>query len=116
MLNSILRNLISNAIKFTYPGGRIRITSEDRENEHLIAVSDDGIGIKEEVVHKLFRIEESFSISGTNNEKGTGLGLIMCKEFVEKHGGKIWVEPNLDQLQQHQGSIFKFTLPNAKVP
>ena len=115
MLNSILRNLISNAIKFTYPGGRILITAEDRDNEHLIAVADDGIGIKEEVVHKLFRIEESFSISGTNNEKGTGLGLIMCKEFVEKHGGKIWVEPNLDQSQQHQGSIFKFTLPYAKV-
>ncbi len=116
ILGSILRNLISNAIKFTYPSGEIVISANNLEWEMLISIKDDGVGIKDEVVSKLFRIEESFSLSGTNNEKGTGLGLIMCREFVEKHGGRIWVEPNMDHLQQHQGSIFKFTLPNAMVP
>jgi len=111
MLGSILRNLISNAIKFTYPSGRIEVSSENLESWNLISVSDDGVGIKEQVVPKLFRIDESFSESGTNNEKGTGLGLIMCKEFVEKHGGKIWVQPNMTRQQYHQGTIFKFTLP-----
>lgn len=106
MLSTILRNLISNAIKFTRQGGKIDISSEFKQNQLMLSISDDGVGINEDVIEKLFRIEESFSTLGTLNEKGTGLGLILCKEFVEKHGGEIWVES-----QVGKGSKFHFTLP-----
>ncbi len=105
MVSTVLRNLISNAIKFTQQGGHITITAEKITNEILISVSDNGIGIKPERIKKLFRIDESNSTPGTNNEKGTGLGLILCKEFVENHGGKIWVES-----EEQNGSTFYFTL------
>jgi len=100
------RNLISNAIKFTNPGGTIVISAELKQNEWMICVSDNGLGIKKENINKLFRIEENISTPGTQKEKGTDLGLILCKEFVEKHGGKIWVDSELNK-----GSNFKFTLP-----
>ncbi len=106
MLSSILRNLISNAIKFTNPGGRIVISAERKPDEVLFSVSDNGVGMNKAILEKIFRIDSGFSTKGTNNEKGTGLGLILCKEFVEKHGGKIWVESELGA-----GSEFKFTLP-----
>jgi len=106
MISTILRNLISNAIKFTHPGGTITISAEQQKNELMICVSDKGVGIQKENINKLFLIEESISTPGTQKEKGTGLGLILCKEFVEKHGGKIWVESELGK-----GSNFKFTLP-----
>ena len=106
MISTVLRNLISNAIKFTRKGGKINISAEKRATEILVSVSDNGIGITPERLEKLFRIDENNSTSGTNNEKGTGLGLILCKEFVENHGGKIWVES-----EEGKGSAFYFTLP-----
>jgi signal transduction histidine kinase len=106
MLNTILRNLISNAIKFTNNGGRINISAQQNNSGVTISVSDNGIGIGPEVLSKLFDITQMYSSRGTNDEKGTGLGILLCKEFVEKHGGKIWIESELGK-----GSEFKFTLP-----
>ncbi len=111
MLSTILRNLISNAIKFTPKGGKIIISAETKtRNKNLrqieISVKDTGVGISKEMLAKLFDITENTSTKGTENERGTGLGLILCKEFVEKHGGKIWVES-----EEGKGSEFIFTLP-----
>lgn len=106
MLNTILRNLISNAIKFTNKGGNINIYSEQNDSELIISVSDNGIGISPEILSDIFENTQMQTQKGTANEKGTGLGLLLCKKFVEKHGGKIWVES-----APAQGSIFKFTLP-----
>ncbi|MGE5681649.1 MAG: ATP-binding protein [Bacillota bacterium] len=111
MFNSLLQNLITNAIKFTYTGGTVTISSFSGYfngiEETGIAISDDGVGISEEQLEDLFRLDVRDSKPGTENEKGTGLGLIICKEIVEKHGGKIWAES-----QSGKGSTFKFTLPN----
>jgi len=106
MIKSVLRNLFTNAIKFTYPQGTIKIETHSTENEVLFIVSDTGIGIESKHINKLFRIDNDLSRAGTADEKGTGLGLILCKEFVEKHGGKIWVESEVGK-----GSEFKFSLP-----
>jgi len=106
LVSTILRNLISNAIKFTHPNGEIKLTAKQQENQLIVSVCDNGIGIKKEDQKKLFLMEESFSKIGTQNEMGTGLGLLLCKEFVEKHGGIIWVESTPDI-----GSTFYFTLP-----
>lgn len=106
MFSTILRNLISNAIKFTKSEGQIVVSASRQKNATLFIVADNGVGIKKEMLHKLFKIEESFCTNGTQNEKGTGLGLLLCKEFVEKHGGKIWVEST-----QGKGSKFSFTIP-----
>jgi signal transduction histidine kinase len=111
MVGSVLRNLISNAIKFTNPGGEIVIMTEPCNKELVVSVADNGIGISPESIPKLFRIEESMSTPGTKNERGTGLGLILCKDFIEKHGGKIWVESNSESITNGKGSTFKFTLP-----
>ncbi len=110
MISTIVRNLISNAIKFTHNGGKIVISAEQKQNELMISVSDNGVGIKKENIDKLFRIEDAQSTKGTQNEKGTGLGLILCKEFVDKHAGRIWVES-----EEGKGSDFKFTLPLNKL-
>ena len=106
MIGTALRNLISNAIKFSHPGDEIVISVEQKPNEYEIAVIDKGVGIKEVSLGKLFHIEESYTTAGTQNEKGTGLGLILCKEFIEKHKGKIWVESEFGK-----GSTFRFTIP-----
>jgi len=106
LLKTILRNLISNAIKFTNPGGIIRISVDEKPNELLVSVSDTGVGISKANCEKLFKIDQTWSTTGTNNERGTGLGLILCNEFVKKHNGRIWVES-----EEGKGSIFKFTLP-----
>jgi len=106
MISTILRNLISNAIKFTRLGGQIVISADKKPDELTVSISDNGIGIKKEAIGKLFRIDENLSTVGTKNEKGTGLGLILCKEFIEKHGGKIWVESEVGK-----GSTFYFTIP-----
>ncbi|MBA4408585.1 MAG: two-component regulator propeller domain-containing protein [Bacteroidota bacterium] len=106
MLKTILRNLTSNAIKFTYKNGKVEVKAFIDNNHVEISVSDSGIGMTKETMAKLFRIDANLSTSGTENEKGTGLGLILCKEFVEKHQGKIWVETEVGK-----GSQFKFTLP-----
>jgi PAS domain S-box-containing protein len=109
MINTILRNLISNAIKFTNPGGTIVISAERMAEELLISVADNGVGISQESIDKLFRIEETHSTLGTQKEKGTGLGLLLCKEFVEKHRGRIWVESEVGK-----GSTFRFSIPLRK--
>lgn len=106
MINTVLRNLIANAIKFTKPGGEINISVVKQHNEVIVSVSDTGVGMSQDKLGKIFQLDQSCSTLGTNKEKGTGLGLILCKEFVEKHGGKIWVESKEDI-----GSTFYFTLP-----
>lgn len=109
MINTILRNLISNAIKFTASGGSIQVSSELKKNKVEIAVSDNGVGLSETSIEKLFRIDTQFSTSGTQDEEGTGLGLMLCKEFIEKHNEKIWVVSELGK-----GSTFYFTLPYSQ--
>ena len=108
MIGTILRNLISNAVKFTNLGGTIVVSAEQKQDEFWITVSDNGVGIQANVIERLFRIDKNYSTPGTQNEGGTGLGLILCKEFVEKHGGKIWVESEVGK-----GSKFYFTIPKA---
>ncbi len=105
MLKTILRNLISNAIKFTNPGGRIYVIAEADKTAITISVSDNGVGIAPEVKNQLFDISQTHTTNGTASESGTGLGLFLCKDFVEKHGGKIWVES-----AEGKGSTFNFTL------
>jgi len=106
MLNAVLRNLISNAIKFTYTNGVVQINAVEQEQELEISVTDNGVGITKETLKKLFQIDSAKSDFGTSGEKGTGLGLLLCKEFVHKHGGNIRVESKVDK-----GSTFTFTLP-----
>ena len=110
MLKIILQNLISNAIKFTKLGGSIYISVISYENQAEISISDNGTGIHEEKLKTLFNISSNAMSLGTANEKGSGLGLILCKEFVEKQGGIIWVES-----EEGKGSDFKFTLPLYKL-
>lgn len=105
MIKTVLRNLVSNAIKFTIKG-EVLIETEIANSKIMISVIDTGVGISDEIFSKLFKIDEKISISGTGNEKGTGLGLILSKEFVNKNGGEIWVNRMKDQ-----GTIFNFTLP-----
>jgi len=106
MISSVLRNLISNSIKFTGSGGKIVISTEQSEKVLTVIVSDNGVGIKKNAIDKLFHIDSCMSTPGTQEEQGTGLGLILCYDFVQKHGGKIWVES-----EAGKGSKFKFTLP-----
>ena len=105
MLSTILRNLISNALKFTYPGGQITVSLTPGADFVELSVSDTGIGISPENVGRLFKVSEHVKSYGTNREEGTCLGLILCREFVQKHGGTIAVESNPG------GSRFFFTLP-----
>jgi len=118
MLKTVIRNLVSNAIKFTNEGGFVKIEASFFKNENtnfttpqyaLITVEDNGIGICEESKKKLFRIDIHHSTKGTARESGTGLGLILCKEFVEKNAGQIWVES-----EENKGSKFFFTVPLQK--
>lgn len=111
MIGTVLRNLISNAIKFTMPGGEIIISAVVKQNEILFSVRDTGVGIPMNSIGKLFRIDQNYSTTGTNKENGTGIGLILCKEFVEMQGGKICVESE-DRI----GSTFYFTLPHNAEP
>jgi PAS domain S-box-containing protein len=107
MLNSIMRNLVSNAIKFTNSGGIINVEAQkDQSGNVLFSVNDTGIGMSAEMISNLFRIDTNVSRQGTDGEPSTGLGLILCKEFVEKHGGSIWVESEVNK-----GSTFFFSLP-----
>ena len=106
MINTIIRNLITNAIKFTKQDGIISVESGLKNESVEISIKDTGVGMNEETIGKLFRLESTHSSMGTNNEAGTGLGLILCKEFVEKHGGKIVVDSELGK-----GSTFSFCIP-----
>lgn len=102
---TILRNLISNAVKFTQTGGHIDISAKMDNTFVEVIVSDNGVGIDKDSIRKLFRIDETYKKDGTAGEKGSGLGLILCKEFVEKNSGKIWVKS-----KKNKGSSFHFTL------
>lgn len=108
MVNTILRNLVTNAIKFTKPGGEIRISVKEDGKGVTVSVTDNGVGISATDLEGLFRIDKSHSTEGTQNEKGTGLGLLLCKEFAEKHGGMFWAESQLGK-----GSSFYFTIPKV---
>jgi len=109
MINTVIRNLLNNAIKFTSDGGTVKVDARKDGNMIQILVEDNGTGISEENLQKLFRIDVKFKTTGTSGEKGTGLGLVLCKEFVEKNGGTMTVESTINQ-----GSIFGFTLPRGK--
>lgn len=106
MINSVIQNLISNALKFTQNGGSVFVSAKRRKSFVEIKVSDNGIGISEQDMEKLFRIDVHHTTKGTNSEVGTGLGLVLCKELIEKNNGKIWVESELGS-----GTTFIFTLP-----
>ena len=106
MLRTVLRNLISNAIKFTNTGGHVNIKSILKNKHVEISISDNGIGMNEEKHKSLFEIISNTTTLGTANENGSGLGLVLCKEFVNKNGGTIWAES-----EEGKGSCFKFTLP-----
>ncbi|MGE5621086.1 MAG: sensor histidine kinase [archaeon] len=108
MVTTLLRNLISNAIKFTGTGGHITISSKNTGDFLEVSVADSGIGMKEEEMDKIFRIDSAYSSKGTNGETGSGLGLVLCKELVEKNGGKISVSST-----PGKGTIFSFTLPSC---
>ena len=107
MFDTIIRNLISNAIKFTISGGKVIVTANYNGDHYIVVkINDSGIGMAPELRNKLFQIDEKTSRPGTEGETSTGLGLLLCKEFIEKHGGKIWVESSVGQ-----GSTFSFSLP-----
>lgn len=106
MIKTILRNLLSNAVKYSYRNGNVYVNAVNEDDKVIIAVQDSGIGIPQESIEKIFRIDAKYSLPGTENEYGTGLGLKLCKEFVEKQGGNIWVEST-----ENKGSEFKFSIP-----
>ena len=108
MTHTILRNLLNNALKFTHRKGLVNIDATRVKKDVVFTIRDNGIGISEEDQKKLFRLDVKYTQIGTAEERGTGLGLLLCKEFVEKQGGKIWVESI-----PGEGSSFKFTLPAA---
>ena len=110
MINTVLRNLLSNAIKFTHRFGKVKISAEINSKEVTISVKDTGIGIPEENIKELFRIDSKYSRPGTDKEQGTGLGLKLSKEFVEMQGGKIWVESIVNK-----GSEFIFSIPVKEI-
>lgn len=107
LLKLVVRNLVSNAIKFTGSGGVVVVKAFKRDEVTEITVSDSGVGILPEDIGKIFNEQISFTTPGTNNEKGTGLGLMLCKEAVEKHGGRIRVDS-----EQGKGTNFTFTIPD----
>ncbi len=109
MITTVIRNLMSNALKYTPKGGEVKLYANQQKEYVEITIEDNGVGIRKEDLDKLFRIDVNFSTNGTNNEMGTGLGLILCREFVDKNNGKIWVES-----EEGKGSKFKFTLPLKK--
>jgi PAS domain S-box-containing protein len=106
MTGTVIRNLVTNAIKFTREGGAVHISAQNTPKEIIVSVKDNGVGIDSTKIEGLFRLDANVSTPGTNKEKGTGLGLILCKEFVKKHGGRIWVES-----EAGKGSEFSFSLP-----
>lgn len=108
MTSTVLRNLISNALKFSYPNGIVKVAAVKKEDTIEFSISDEGTGIPAEHLDKLLNVGNRFSTKGTAAEQGTGLGLVLCKEFVEMNGGKIWLESELGK-----GTTFYFTLPTA---
>ena len=109
-ITTVVRNLVANAIKFTPQGGHIKIQVFENQHEAIVSIADTGVGMSEAVIQKLFRIDSKLSTLGTANEKGTGLGLVLCKDFVEKNGGRLWVES-----KEGQGSVFYFSIPTTSL-
>jgi signal transduction histidine kinase len=106
MLHTILQNILSNAIKYSNKGSKIVVSGRELKDKLLLSIKDEGVGMDPETVDKLFRIDETVSTFGTEGERGTGLGLILCKEFIERHRGKISVKSEKDN-----GSEFTIELP-----
>ena len=106
MISTVLRNLVSNAIKFTHSGGKVILSASNKQNQMVVSVIDNGVGIEKEKISHLFNLNKNNSTHGTLDEKGTGLGLILCKEFIEKNDGQIWVESEIGI-----GSTFSFSIP-----
>jgi signal transduction histidine kinase len=107
MFDTVIRNLVSNAIKFTQTGGKVSVTAVYCTDHSIeVKISDSGIGMTPELKNKLFLIDEKTSRRGTEGEPSTGLGLLLCKEFIDKHGGNIWVESEVGR-----GSVFNFIIP-----
>lgn len=110
MISTVFRNILSNAIKFTGIGGEISVFFCSKNSQaFVVCVKDTGVGMEQNDADKLFKIDQNFVREGTSGEKGTGLGLLICKEFIENHSGKIWVESAVGK-----GSAFYFTIPNSK--
>jgi signal transduction histidine kinase len=110
MMLSVVRNLLTNAIKFSYPKNEIHIRSEIIGTNLIISVQDYGIGISPEALVKIFESPFDFHTAGTMGERGSGLGLSICRSFIQKHGGRIWAES-----REGTGSTFFFSLPVNKV-
>lgn len=111
MIDTVLRNLLTNAIKFTRQGGTVTVSATQDAETVTVAVADTGVGIPAEKLPRLFQIDARYQCDGTAGEKGTGMGLILCKEFVEKNGGRIWAESELGA-----GTTFRFMLPILSHP
>jgi signal transduction histidine kinase len=109
MINTVIRNLLSNAVKFTGINGKIFISCSQKNGYVEICIRDTGFGMEQEDIQNLFTIDDNLIHEGTAGEKGTGLGLLICKEFVKNHSGRIWAESEIDK-----GSSFFFTIPNQK--
>jgi signal transduction histidine kinase len=109
MITTIIRNLVSNAIKFTNRGGTISVITQSSPEQVVIGIKDTGIGIAPEIMSQLFQPDENHTSLGTEGEKGTGLGLIICKDLVEKNNGKIWAES-----EPENGTTFFISLPGKK--
>lgn len=110
MIRTIVRNLLSNAVKFTPRKGQISFEAFNNDDEVLIKICDNGVGMSQDIIDKLFKIEISTSSTGTEGEMGTGLGLILCSEFVKKHKGNLWVNSKIGE-----GSCFSFSLPKQPI-
>jgi PAS domain S-box-containing protein len=110
MIGTVIRNLISNAVKFSHPGDVVLVSTKTEDEKLIFYVKDEGTGIPDNRLAKLFKIDQGFSLPGTYKEKGTGLGLILCKEFIERHGGDIWAES-----EEGKGSVFYFSLNTTPI-
>jgi two-component system sensor histidine kinase/response regulator len=110
MIETVVRNLLNNAIKFTPSGGKITVSAQDNGNFLAVSITDTGVGISKEDLPRLFQFEDFHTTTGTAGELGTGLGLIICYEFIKKHGGEILVKS-----ESGKGSIFTFTLPKSEI-
>ena len=106
MIKSILRNLISNAVKFSNPDSEIKVAIKAEDGKVIVSVTDSGKGIKKEDQHKLLKDSTHFTTYGTNSEEGSGLGLLLCRDFARKNGGELWFES-----EENLGSVFSFSLP-----
>ena len=107
MIKSILRNLISNAVKFSNPDSEIKVGIKAEDGKVIVSVTDSGKGIKKEDQHKLLKDSTHFTTYGTNSEEGSGLGLLLCRDFARKNGGELWFES-----EENLGSVFSFSLPH----